>query len=489
MTTSESTATFAGIDANAHLIAGEWRPGSSESVLTDSNPYDGSTVTEIKLASRDDVDEAYAAARKAQPEWAATTPAHRQQVVTRAAELLEEHREEIVDLLIRESGSTRGKANLEVNLAAAITREAASFPARSHGAIMPSNTPGQQNRVYRQAKGVVGVISPWNFPLHLSIRSVAPALALGNAVVLKPASDTPITGGILLARIFELAGVPDGVISTLAGRGSEIGDYFVTHGTPAFISFTGSTPVGKRLGALAMDGGPLKQVALELGGNAPLVVLDDANVDAAVKAAVTGSFLHQGQICMATNRVIVDQSIYDEFLEKFAAAARQVTAGDPSDEKTMVGPIVNDSQLDGLKEKIATAKQEGARVLVEGPIEGRVVAPHVFADVTADMEIAREEIFGPLIGVLKADDEAHAVELANSVEFGLSAAVFTRDLDRGDRVALQIESGMVHVNSITVDDEPHVMFGGVKNSGLGRFNGEWLIEEFTTDRWISIRRG
>lgn len=489
MTASPNTATFAGIDANQHLIAGAWRPGSSESVLTDINPYDDSVLAEIKLASADDVDETYAAAKQAQPAWAATTPAERQKIITRAAELLEEHREEIVDLLIRESGSTRGKANLEINLAAAITREAASFPARSHGQIMPSNTPGQENRVYRQAKGVIGVISPWNFPLHLSIRSVAPALALGNAVVLKPASDTPITGGIILARIFELAGVPSGVISTLAGRGSEIGDYFVTHETPAFISFTGSTPVGKRLGALAMDGGPLKQVALELGGNAPLVVLEDADVEAAVKAAVTGSFLHQGQICMATNRVIVDQSVYEEFLEKFAAAARKVKAGDPTEKGTMVGPIINDSQLDGLKTKIETAKQEGARVLVEGPIDGRVVSPYVFADVTPDMEIAREEIFGPLIGVLKADNEAHAIELANGVEFGLSAALFTGDLDRGDRVALQIDSGMVHVNSITVDDEPHVMFGGVKNSGLGRFNGEWLIEEFTTDRWVSIQRG
>lgn len=489
MSTAPATTAFAGIGTDTHLIAGTWRAGSSESVLSDTNPYDDSVVAEIQLASADDVDEAYAAAEQAQPAWAATTPAHRQQVIARAADLLEEHREEIVDLLIRESGSTHGKANLEVNLATAITREAASFPARSHGRIMPSNTPGQENRVYRQAKGVIGVISPWNFPLHLSIRSVAPALALGNSVVVKPASDTPITGGVVLARIFELAGVPTGVISTLAGRGSEIGDYFVTHQTPAFISFTGSTPVGKRLGALAMDGGPLKEVALELGGNAPLVVLDDADVDAAVQAATTGSFLHQGEICMATNRVIVDQSIYDEFLEKFAAAVAEVKAGDPAEEDTMVGPIINDSQLDGLKTKIDTAKQEGARVLVEGSVEGRVVSPYVFADVTADMEIAREEIFGPLIGVLKADDEEHAVELANSVEFGLSAALYTGDLDRGDRVALRIESGMVHVNSITVDDEPHVMFGGVKNSGLGRFNGEWLIEEFTTDRWISVKRG
>lgn len=270
MTTSTTTATFAGVDAGTQLIDGTWRQGSSERTATDTNPFDDTVLTEIRQASAADVDAAYAAAKKAQPEWAAKPPAERAAIIHRAAELLEERREEIVDWLIAESGSTRSKANLEVTLAASITRESASFPGRVHGRTSPSNTPGKENRVYRTAKGVIGVISPWNFPLHLSIRSVAPALALGNSVVIKPASDTPVTGGLIPARIFEEAGVPAGVISSVSGAGSEIGDHFVTHEVPKLISFTGSTPVGRRVGELAINGGPMKTVALELGGNAPL---------------------------------------------------------------------------------------------------------------------------------------------------------------------------------------------------------------------------
>ena len=480
--------TFSGIELEQQLIAGTWRTGSSQRSASDINPYDDSVIAEIPLASAADVDEAYVAAQQAQPKWAALAPAKRSAIMYRAAELLEEKREEIVELLIAESGSTRDKANLEVTLAAGITREAASFPARMHGRISPSNTPGKENRVYRVAKGVVGVISPWNFPLHLSIRSVAPALALGNAVVIKAASDTPITGGLIPARIFEEAGVPAAVIGNVTGAGSEIGDDFVTHAVPKLISFTGSTPVGRRVGELAINGGPMKNVSLELGGNAPLVVLADADVDKAAHDAAVGSFLHQGQICMAVNRVIVDASVYNEFVEKFVAAAKNISAGDPSDDKVVVGPIINDSQLESVKSKITRAKEEGATVALEGAITGRVISPHVFTDVTRDMELARDEIFGPIIGVMKADDEAHAIELANDPEFGLSAAIYSTDIDHASQVALQIESGMVHINDLTVNDEPHVMFGGMKNSGLGRFNGDWAIEEFTDDRWIGIKR-
>lgn len=229
-------------------------------------------------------------------------------------------------------------------------------------------------------------------------------------------------------------------------------------------------------------------MSLELGGNAPLVVLADADVENAAHDAAVGSFLHQGQICMAVNRVIVDAAVYDEFVEKFVAAAKNIPAGDPSDDKVVVGPIINDSQLESVKSKITRAKEEGATVALEGDITGRVISPHVFTDVTRDMELARDEIFGPIIGVMKADDEAHAIELANDPEFGLSAAIYSTDIDHASQVALQIESGMVHINDLTVNDEPHVMFGGMKNSGLGRFNGDWAIEEFTDDRWIGIKR-
>lgn len=487
-TTLESTGTFAGQPVDRQYIGGAWREGRSERTAIVTNPYDDSVLTHIRQATTEDLDDAYRTAEAAQKEWAAQSPASRRQVIMRAAQILEERREEIVDWLVKESGSTVGKAQVEVSLAAGITLEASSFPTRVHGRIVESNTPGKELRVYRRPIGVVGVISPWNFPLHLSQRSVAPALALGNAIVIKPASDTPVTGGLILARVFEEAGLPAGVLNIVVGAGSEIGDDFVTHPVPGLISFTGSTPIGQNVGKLATGGKHLKHVALELGGNSPLVVLADADLDAAVEAAILGKFLHQGQICMAVNRIIVEAPLYDEFLERFTAAAAGVPAGDPSQETTLVGPVVNDSQLEGLREKIATAKAEGARTILDGDIKGRIVPPHVFCDVTPEMEIARDEIFGPLVGILKATDETHALELANASVFGLSSSVFTQDLDRGVQFSLGVKAGMTHINEMPVHDEAHVPFGGEGNSGLGRFNGDWAIAEFTTDHTIGVKR-
>ncbi len=486
--TTHAAATFHGNDVSKQFIAGQWRDGAAGTTKQDVNPYDDAVVAEFALASEADLDEAYRAAAEAQKEWAAVGPGKRAAVLRRAAELLEERRAEIVDWLVKESGSTVIKANIEVSLAAGITQEAASFPSRVHGTIHPSNTPDREMRVYRKPVGVVGVISPWNFPLHLSQRSVAPALALGNAVVIKPASDTPVTGGTLIARIFEEAGLPAGVLSVVVGAGSEIGDAFVKHPVPRLISFTGSTPVGKQVGANAVSGEHIKKVALELGGNAPVVVLDDADLDAAVEQSVTGGYLHSGQICMSVQRVIVDEKVYDEFLPKYEGAVKSLKFGDPREEGVLVGPVVNDQQLETLKKKIASAEADGARALVSGEIEGRVVPPFLWVDAEPDMDIARDEIFGPMTVVLKARDEAHALELANDHEFGLSSAVFTQDLDRGLRFADGLAAGMSFINEMTVQDEAHVAFGGARNSGLGRFNGEWAIEEFTTAHTIGVKR-
>ncbi|QGU05296.1 aldehyde dehydrogenase family protein [Corynebacterium comes] len=471
------------------LYIGGWREGTSERTATTSNPFNDETIATIRQASREDVDTAYEIAQEAQVGWAALAPKKRAQILNKAADWIEENRGSIVALLRAESGSTAIKANIETGLAIGSLREAATFPTRITGQILPSNTPGKTNYVFREALGVVGVISPWNFPLGLSMRSVAPALGCGNAVVLKPASDTPLTGGLLLGKIFEAAGLPEGVLNIVVGAGSEIGDHFVEHAIPRLISFTGSTPVGKGVGRAAVGGEHMKKVSLELGGNAPLVILDDADLEQAVGAATLGKFLHQGQICMAVNRIIVQAPVYDEFVEAFTARVKTLSYGDQLDDATVVGPLVNDSQVTSVTAKIEQARSEGARELVSGPVEGRVVAPHVFADVTPDMEIFREEIFGPVVGIIKADDEAHALELANDTEFGLASAVYTRDLTRGVRFARGIKAGMTHVNDITVNDEPHVMFGGEKNSGLGRFNGEWAIEEFTTDHWVGVAPG
>jgi len=470
------------------LLTGEWREGSGENSRPVVNPYSGETLLSIRSATTGDLDATYQKAAEAQKAWADTPPAERSALMLRVVSIFDKRKEEIIDWLIRESGSTRLKATIEWSSARAITLEAASMPARAHGATMSSDIPGKENLVYRKPLGVVGVISPWNFPLHLSQRSVAPAIALGNAVVIKPASDTPVTGGLLLGRIFEEAGLPTGVLGVVIGPGSAIGDDFVSHSIPSLISFTGSTPVGKNIGRIATGGRYLKKVALELGGNSPFVVLDDADVEQAVRAAVFGKFLHQGQICMAINRIIVDATIYDRFVDRFVAHVRTLKVGNPDLMETSIGPIINKSQLEGLQQKIAKAKEQGAKVLLEGEIHGQMVPPHVFGDVTPDMELSSGEIFGPLVGIQKARDEQHALELANATEFGLSSAVFSGDPDRGLKFARKIRAGMAHVNDMPVNDEAHMPFGGEKNSGLGRFNGDWAIEEFSTVQWVSVQR-
>ena len=476
---------IAGLTAGT-FIGGVWNDGSSDKRVTVTTALDGTALRSFPAASTADVDRAYAAAAAAQQEWADTPPQERAAILNRAADILERRRDEVTALLRIESGSSALKANIEVSSAIGITRESATFPGRAHGTLHPSLFPGKENRVYREALGVVGVISPWNFPLHLSIRSVSPALALGNAVVLKPASDTPVSGGLIVAEIFEEAGLPSGLLSVVPGSGSEIGDHFVEHSVPRMISFTGSTPVGQRVGALAAKG-HLKKVALELGGNAPLVVLADADLEGAVNGAMMAKFLHQGQICMAANRLVVVDAVYDEFVERFAARARELQAGETTADHVILGPVVNDEQVATLTRLIASARAQGAREVVGGQAQGRLIGPHVFADVTEDMDIAKEEIFGPAVGIIRAADEADALRIANNTEFGLSSAVFTKDVERGVRFARRIKAGMTHVNDSTVNDEPHVMFGGEKNSGLGRFNGEQAIEDFTTLHWVGVR--
>lgn len=474
-------------DFHLQYIAGEWQSGQDDSVNTDTNPYNGDTLIEIQQATSEQLDEAYQAATAAQKEWAQKTPAERAAVMYKVVSVLDQRKDEIIDWLTKESGSTRIKAMVEFGSARSITLEAATFPNRVHGEIRPSNTPGKEHFIYREPIGVVAVISPWNFPFHLTQRSIAPALALGNAVVLKPASDTPITGGLLLAKIFEEAGLPKGLLNVVVGAGSEIGDAIVTHEIPSLVSFTGSTSVGKHIGELANGGDYIKQVALELGGNSPFVVLKDADIEQAVKAAVFGKFLHQGQICIAINRIIVEDEIYDDFVELFLAHVKTLKVGDPSQEDTAVGPIINKKQVDSLKEKIASAQKSGANMILSGEIKGQVVPPHIFTEVTREMDLSCNEVFGPVVGIIRAKDEDDALSIANDSMYGLSSAVFTADMQKGLRFARGIRAGMTHINDVSVNDESNVPFGGEKNSGIGRFNGEWVLEEFTRTHWISMQ--
>lgn len=483
--TSRSARPYSGFDRQP--IAGAWRHGRGNAVNRDHDPFSGAVLVEIPQADREDLGAAYAFAAKAQPDWASRPPSERAAVMQRAAAIMEARQAEIVSWLIQEAGSTRIKAELEWQSVHAVMLEAAMAPYLVEGRILPADIPGKECRVYRKPVGVVGVISPWNWPLQLTSRSIAPAMAVGNAVVVKPASDTPVTGGLLLARIFEEAGLPPGLLSVVVGAGREIGDAFVTHPIPRVISFTGSTPVGRNVAKLAADAPIMKRVDLELGGNGAFVVLDDADLDRALEAAVFGKFLHQGQICMITNRFIVEDGIHDSFLERFAQRARTLKTGNPDEPDTLIGPLINERQLQTLTRRLERARGSGARQVVGGEPQGLVLPPHVFADVTNEMELAREELFGPVAPVIRARDEEDALRIANDTGFGLSSCVFTADLERGARFAQRLETGMAHVNDQPVNDLPNNPFGGEKNSGIGRFGGGWAVEAFTTDQWLTLQ--
>ena len=464
-------------------IGGQWRTGTSTRHIQNINPYNQELIFALQAASSVDVDSAYSAAELAFKHDAIKSIDVRLGVINKLIVVIQQRREEIIQWLIDESGSTRLKANIEVDAALGIIQESLTFPEKMRTIQLESKDPSRKSFVLRKPLGVIAVISPWNFPFHLSMRSVVTAIACANSVVLKPASDTPVTGGTLLAKLFEEAGLPHSVLNVVAGSSSEIGDYFVEHPVPKMISFTGSTEVGQQVGVKALGSLRLKRLALELGGNAPLVILDDADLDLAVELTVMGRFLHQGQICMSTNRVIVDETLYDAYVEKLVKRVKTIVVGDPNNPETLIGPIINKAQVDKLKTIIQNAIQQDAILAYAGGIEGQLVAPHIFTHVDAYADIALEESFGPILPILKARDEAHALELANSTRFGLSSAVCTSNLARGGEFAAKLDIGMTHINGISVADQANAPFGGERNSGLGRFNGQWIFEEFTRTHW------
>jgi aldehyde dehydrogenase (NAD+) len=480
-----STRRYSGFEGQ--FINGAWRPGRSNRKWTDTDPYSGETLAELALADKADLDEAYQCAEKAQYAWSRALPAERAEVLRRCGSIMDARRDEIVEWLIREAGSTRVKAEGEWLWTRAITLEAASLAYRAAGLTLPIDIPGKESRVYRQPIGVIAVISPWNYPAYLTQRAVAPAIALGNAVVVKPAQDTPVSGGLLIGKIFDEAGLPGGVINVVVGASSEIGDAFIRHPVPGMIAFTGSTEVGRHIAALAAQAPTLKRVTLELGGNSPLVVLDDADLGQAVRAAIVGRYLHQGQICMSANRIIVDTNVYDEFVERFAEHASTLKFGDPRRPDTAIGPVINSRQLERMMGFMEDTRAAGARQVLGAPPSGLVLPPHVFSGVTNEMAIARNETFGPIAAIITAFGEKHALQLANDTEYGLSSAVFTRDHARGLRFALGIKAGMTHINDQTVNDSPNSPFGGEKNSGIGRYGAEWVMREFTTEHWVTVQ--
>ena len=470
---------------NQQFIGGKWRDGASKKVLQDKNPYNGQTIAEFKLGSLADLDEAYRSAAAAQKVWAEVNPYEKRATLEKAITYVEENQGAITDIIIDELGGTRLKAFFEIGLVKNIIKEASTYPLRMTGEILPSTVDGKENRLYRVPVGVVGVISPFNFPLFLSMRSVATALGAGNGVVLKPHDDTPITGGTLVGKIFEAAGIPQGLLNVIVADIAELGNAFVEHPIPRVISFTGSEAVGRKIGESA--GRCLKKAILELGGNSALIVLADADIEYALNAAVFSRFTHQGQICMSANRILVHRSLYPKFLEKYVARVSALKVGDPRDPQTDIGPLINKTQAETLARQIQQGVASGARVALQGKVEGNLAWPTIFADVKPEMYVAQNEMFGPAVCVMAFDTTEEAVEIANRSAYGLSGAIHTRDVEFGAEIAKRIDSGAVHVNDGTINDDPLVAFGGEKASGTGRLNGRWALEEFTTLKWVSVQ--
>ncbi|MEU9093695.1 aldehyde dehydrogenase family protein [Streptomyces sp. NPDC048428] len=471
----------------AQYIDGEWRTGTGSWDIIDFNPYNGEKLAAITIATADEVDRAYRAAERAQRDWAATSPYERRGVLERAVRITEEMADDIVEAVIDELGGTRAKALYELSAAQDFLREAAHQALHPEGRILPSPVDGKENRLYRLPVGVIGVISPFNFPFLVTMKSVAPALALGNAVVVKPNQNAPVTGGGLIARIFEKAGLPAGLLNVVITDIAEIGDAFIEHPVPKVISFAGSDRVGRHVAATA--GALFKRTILELSGNSALVVLDDADIDYAVDSAVFSRFVYQGQVCMAANRILVDRAIAPEFTEKFVARVAALRAGDPRDPKTQIGPVIDTFQADALTALVDQALAEGATALVRGRTRGNLVEPTVLTGLPEGSPLLSQEIFGPVALLMEFDGEEEAVRIADDSPYGLSGAVHTADAERGVRFAQRIDSGMFHVNDATVQDDPLVAFGGEKKSGTGRLNGEATVEAFTTQKWISIQHG
>jgi benzaldehyde dehydrogenase (NAD) len=473
-----------GLDWQGKVFSNGWvTPQGGE--LKSVEPATGDVLARVGLANAADIAAAAAAARRAQPDWAAQPGPQRAALIRRAARVLEDNRAEFERWLVREGGAIPGKAAFEVELVLGELWEAAALPTQPVGQLLPTSEAGRQSIARRVPLGVVGVISPWNFPQILSVRAVAPALALGNAVVLKPDVQTAVSGGVLIARLFELAGLPEGVLHVLPGD-AEPGAALAENADVAMISFTGSTAVGRLVGEAA--GRTLKRVSLELGGNNALIILDDADLDVASSAGAWGAFLHQGQVCMTAGRHIVVESVADAYLDRLAKRADNLPVGDPFTGQVALGPLINERQLANVDRIVSETVSAGATLRAGGSHDGLFYRPTVLGGVTPSMAAFREEIFGPVAPVIVVKDTDEAVRVANDTEYGLAAAIQTGSLERGLAVADQLRTGIVHVNDQTLNNDAFAPFGGTGASGNGsRFGSQSSLDEFTQWQWVTSR--
>ncbi|MBP8266729.1 MAG: benzaldehyde dehydrogenase [Zoogloea sp.] len=461
---------------------GKWEVAEQTASVTDKAT--GEEISRIGLATPADLAASARAASAAQVGWADTAPADRAAIFRRAAALVERHRDEFASWLMRESGGLRAKADMELRSTLATLHHAAGMMGEPNGLMLP-NTSERMSFARRVPHGVVGVIAPFNFPLTLAIRAVAPALVTGNAVILKPDPQTAVCGGVLIARVFEEAGLPQGLFHMLPA-GADVGEAICTDPHIAMVAFTGSTAAGRKVGALC--GAHLKKVSLELGGKNSLIVLDDADLDAAASGAAFGAWLHQGQICMATGRILAHEKIAAELTERLKAKALKLSVGDPAREKVALGPVINERQLHSIDAIVRESVEAGAVLHAGGTHERLFYRPTVLGNVKPGMRAFDEEVFGPVASITSFATDEEAAELANRTEYGLAAAVMSRSTGRALMLGKRLRTGLLHINDQTVLGDPHVPYGGRGASGNGsRIGGPANWDEFTQWQWITVR--
>jgi acyl-CoA reductase-like NAD-dependent aldehyde dehydrogenase len=468
----------------ALLIGGESRTTAAS--FERANPVTGAVATIASAASIDDAIAAVDAAQAAFPAWSALGPNARRAALMKAADALDAKAADFVDAMMEEIGATEGWARFNLMLSSSMVREAASLTTQIGGEIIPSDKPGCIAMAVREPAGVVLSMAPWNAPIILATRAIAVPIACGNTVVLKASEQCPRTHGLIVQAFIE-AGLGGGIVNLITNAPQDAANVvgaMIDHVAVRRVNFTGSTVVGKIIAKRCAEN--LKPVLLELGGKAPLIILQDADLDEAVKAAAFGAFMNQGQICMSTERIIVVDAVADEFAARFQAKVATMAVGDPREGKTPLGAVVDTKTVAHVQSLIDDALAAGATQLNGGPADGVLMPAHVIDGVTPDMKLFRDESFGPVVGIIRARDEAHAIALANDTDYGLSASVFTRDTARGLKVARQIQSGICHINGPTVHDEAQMPFGGTKASGYGKFGGRAGIDSFTDLRWITM---
>ncbi|WP_213881820.1 aldehyde dehydrogenase family protein [Pseudomonas sp. dw_358] len=467
-------------------INGQWRPGSDGQIDQDINPATGQCFALVAQASPADVEDAIAAAYAARESWAQRLVGDREALLLKAADIIQGRADELRDLLIEETGSTWLKAPWEVSYAVACLRSAAACTRQAHGQTFPTCSPGQIGMTVRQPLGVIAGIAPFNSPLLLSMKKIAFALAAGNTFILKPSELAPLTG-LRIAEIFEQAGLPAGVFNVIPGSAQTVGERLVSDPRIRMVTFTGSNKVGRLIASEA--GKHMKKVCLEMGGKSPLVVLADAELAYAVDAAAFGVFYHQGQVCMANSRIIVEDALYERFCTAFAAKAGTIKVGDPRDPATVIGPLIREQQCAFILAQLDDALGKGARLLAGGSHRGPYFDATVLVDVRPDMAIYDEESFGPVTSIYRARDYEHALRLANDTQYGLSAAIVTNDLQKAMDFSRRSTAGMVHINDTTISDEPHIAFGGNQGSGFGREGGQASMDEMSEVKWVTIQMG